>query len=111
MQLSCTYVSCGLLLLILASQVIGRTNIRNVTKNVDDEMSDSDDEEDDTYHEHILPHNENGKFELPPVTIQQLCPRGLRMWIPGKIILLFVLQNIHLLSCYVYCLFCMIYNF
>lgn len=106
MQLTCAH---GLLFLILASQVTARTNIHNVTKNVDG-VSDSYDDEDHTFHEHILPYHENGTFELPPVTIQQLCPRGLRMWIPGKIILLFVLQIIQLLS-YIYCLFCMTYNF
>jgi hypothetical protein len=94
MHLARANVSRGLLLLILSSQLTGRTDVRNVTKYADDEISDSVYEEDGTYHEHILQHHENGKSVLPPVTIHQLCPRGLRMWIPGKIILLFVLQYI-----------------
>jgi hypothetical protein len=85
MQLACAYVSCGLVLLFLPSFVTGETNsTHNATKNADDEVFESDAEQNDTYSEHMSPHLENGKSELPPVVVQQLCPRGLRMWIPGK---------------------------
>jgi hypothetical protein len=82
MKLAYAFVTCSLLLLSLASQVTSATNTRNITKNADHE-------EDDTYHEHSLSHFENNKFQLPAVTVQQLCPRGLRMWILGKIFFTF----------------------
>jgi hypothetical protein len=98
MQLACAYVNCGLVLLVLSSFVTGETNTtHSATKNADDEGFESDGEQNDTYSDHMLPHLENGKFEHPPVIVQQLCPRGLRMWIPGKrLILLFVVHSMYL---------------
>jgi hypothetical protein len=72
--------------------VTGETDItHNTTKNAE-----SDAEQNDTYSEHTSPHLENGKFELLPVIVQQLCPRGLRCWIAGKrLFLLFVVYNMY----------------
>jgi len=91
MHLACPYVNRSLTLLILSSLVTGETDItHDTTKNAE-----SDTEQKGTYSEHTSPHLENGKFELPPVIVQQLCPTGLCFWIPGKrLFLLFVVYNV-----------------
>lgn len=44
----------------------------------------------------MSPHLENRKFELLPVIVQQLCPRGFCCWIPGKrLFFLFVVYNMY----------------
>lgn len=90
MHLACAYVSCAVTLLILSSLVTGESDItHNATKNAE-----SDAEQNGTYSGNMSPHLENGKSELPLVIVQQLCPRGLRYWIPGRRdFLLFVVYN------------------